>query len=297
MLSILKSLLLQTGLRRSKQEKAYAEELPIDLQHLLPSSNRISGWSGVLDLTKPLAKQLKPLRKQLRSRKVHEDEFAVFRRLNGSPGLFVDIGANAGQSAISFRTVNSSMNILSFEPNPLLEPLLKYLKGNLVDNFDYEIFGFSNVDSEMSLYIPVIDNAFVTPLASVERHIFNDEAYDKHLKGLSHTNRYELKDVIIKLRRFDDLVINPTIVKIDAEGHELKCLEGMADTIRRCSPLLMIEGNIRNAEILALLSGWGYMPMLFNKKLNRLVPFDTKLPFVNMFYLPADNSYFDQLLH
>lgn len=294
MLSILKTMLLKIGLRR-KQEKSYAEELPIDLQHLLPSSNRICSWSGVLDLTKPLAKQVKPLRKQLRYGKIHEDEFAIFRRLNGNPGLFVDIGANAGQSAISFRIVNSTMNIQSFEPNPVLEPLLCYLKNNLVDNFDYKILGFSNVDTEMSLYIPVIDNAFVTPLASVERHIFNNEAYDEYLKGLSLTHKYEIRDVIIRLKRFDDLMVNPTILKIDAEGHELKCLEGMADTIQRCSPLLMIESNIRNAEILSLLSEWGYVPMLLNKKLNRLVPFDANLSFVNIFYVPVSNSFFDAL--
>ena len=45
-------------------------------------------------------------------------------------GLFLDVGANDGISALSFRRFSKSYRILSLEPNALLEPALKKLKAS-----------------------------------------------------------------------------------------------------------------------------------------------------------------------
>lgn len=41
----------------------------------------------------------------------------------------------------------------------------------------------------------------------------------------------------------DDFNIFPTLIKIDAEGYEPKILEGARETIRVCSPVLILEVN------------------------------------------------------
>ena len=55
-------------------------------------------------------------------------------------GLFLDVGANDGISALSFRRFSKSYRILSLEPNALLEPALKKLKAS-DPHFDYRMIG------------------------------------------------------------------------------------------------------------------------------------------------------------
>jgi len=51
----------------------------------------------------------------------HEPDFAFFERFSDESGLFLDVGANAGMSAVSFRIFNKCAPILSLEPNPIHE--------------------------------------------------------------------------------------------------------------------------------------------------------------------------------
>lgn len=46
------------------------------------------------------------------------------------------------------------------------------------------------------------------------------------------------------------------LIKIDVEGHEMHVLAGAEETIKRCSPLLYIEGDREALD--ALLAPWGY---------------------------------------
>src|SRR5689334_9570794 len=50
----------------------------------------------------------------------HDPDFAAWRRFAGRDGIFLDVGANVGQSAMSFRIFNRRAPIVSIEPNPLL---------------------------------------------------------------------------------------------------------------------------------------------------------------------------------
>src|SRR5882672_10492632 len=50
----------------------------------------------------------------------HEkDYFGLQSLLSDGDGLFLDIGANDGVSALSFRSINSRYSILSVEPNAM----------------------------------------------------------------------------------------------------------------------------------------------------------------------------------
>ena len=61
-------------------------------------------------------------------RRAHEPEFEMFRYLGHQPGrVFLDIGANTGQSAMSFRIYDARTRIVSLEPNPALAPELEFV--------------------------------------------------------------------------------------------------------------------------------------------------------------------------
>jgi hypothetical protein len=57
-------------------------------------------------------------------RKPHDPDFAVFGLFPERVGPFLDVGANAGMSAMSFRIYNRSP-IISIEPNPYHEADLR----------------------------------------------------------------------------------------------------------------------------------------------------------------------------
>ena len=254
----------------------------------LPSPNPIRDWSGVLDLSESIDKHVRPQREQLASGRPHEREFEIFARLEGLSGLFVDVGANVGQSAISFRCVNRSMRVASFEPNPVLEPLLRYVRDHLLEGFEYQMIGVSDVEAVLPLYIPVVDNAYVTPLASMQRDIFERKEDRERLLRFSLHGGYEVREVPIRLKRLDSLGLEPTVVKVDAEEHELRCLAGMVETLKKFWPLCMFESNSRNGEIIAAFAALGYRPFAYDPERKRLVPYPAPpIEPCNIFYVPA----------
>lgn len=207
-----------------------------------------------------------------------------FAGMEGNNELFIDVGANAGQSAVSLRSVNSSLRILSFEPNPLLEPLLGRIRGELLDGFDYQMVGLSDHRHSTVLYVPVIDDLVVTPLATLDRSVFERELYHHQLIELSLAGAYEITEVTVRLERFDDLGLDPAVIKIDTEEHELSCLVGMMETIDRCSPILMIEDNPQSNEVATLLATVGYEPFLYDASTDELVPLPAQFKAINIFY-------------
>ena len=69
-------------------------------------------------------------------------------------GLFLDVGANDGISALSFRRFSRSYDIFSVEPNRMLEPALKRLKARDLQ-FDYRIIGAGAVRTRLQFHVPV----------------------------------------------------------------------------------------------------------------------------------------------
>lgn len=265
------------------------ETLRLDRQVPSPE-NPIGEWSGILNPTGNDERNFAPLRAQLESGMPHEPEFRFFAGLEGVEGLFIDAGANAGQSAVSLRSVNHSLRILSFEPNPLLEPLLRRVSNELLDMFEYRMTGLSDHRRSTVLHVPVIDDLLVTPLATLDRSVFDREHYHDQLVGLSLEGRYEVTEVTVELERFDDLGLDPTVIKIDTEEHELSCLAGMMETIDRCSPILMIEDNPQSNEIASLLARVGYEPLLYDANADELVPLPAQFEATNTFYVRSARS-------
>jgi len=232
---------------------------------------------------------LAPLRAQIERGMPHEEEFGFFATLEGVDGLFVDAGANIGQSAVSLRCVNRSLRILSFEPNPMLEPVLRRVRDELLPRFDYRMTGLSDRQESKVLFVPVIDDLLVTPLATLDPSLFDRPHFQEQLEGLALNGTYDIERVTVQLEALDAFDLEPAVVKIDAEEHEVSCLRGMLETIRRCRPIFMIELNSREAEITTLLGSLGYRRFAFDPEAGELVSSVESLRPVNLFYVHRDD--------
>ena len=62
---------------------------------------------------------------------------------------------------------------------------------------------------------------------------------------------------------------NVTFIKYDIEGYELKALKGSEQTIKKYSPVIVIEQNKGNLHARELLESWGYVCKSIDKVFNQ----------------------------
>jgi FkbM family methyltransferase len=197
----------------------------------------------------------------------HEPEYRLLAALQGSKGLFVDVGANSGQSARSFRVFNTSLDILSFEPNRLLEPDLRFTRRLLGPTFRYRMQGLGSAPSRTTLYVPQRGPTSHTPWATLERELLlRDRAMiERELGG-----PFRIVETPVEVQRFDDLGLHPAVIKIDVEGLELDVLQGMEAALAQDEPLLLIEQNSSSASVAAWLEARGYLLWAYDAQRHHL---------------------------
>lgn len=167
----------------------------------------------------------------------HKDYYGFKHLTTATGGLFVDVGANDGISALGFRQVNKSYHILSIEPNQNHEPALYAVKRRM-KRFDYKIVGAGSRRGQKILYIPKAAGVSIDTLASL--HIdfvkLTSTFYSKNQK-ITYTKQ------VVDIIPLDTLKLHPDIIKIDTEGNELDVLHGLRQTIGRYRPCILIESR------------------------------------------------------
>jgi len=198
----------------------------------------------------------------------HEPDFRLFAALAGERGLFLDVGANSGQSARSLRIFNAELDILSFEPNRLLEPELHFTRRMLGPSFRYRMHGLGSAAQRATLFVPVVGSSPQTPWATADRQMLerNRPAVEAEL------GPFEIAEVPIEICRGDDLELHPIAMKIDVEGLELDVLRGLEATLQRDEPLLLIERNSGWPAVAAWLEARGYRLWNYDAAENKLLP-------------------------
>ncbi len=154
-------------------------------------------------------------------------------------GLFLDIGANDGISAIGFHHIHSDYRIISLEPNrsheASLRRLLRKLKG-----FNYHILGAGATHEKLKLYVPFFHGVPIYTAASTSLE-FVKTSMANQFKHAASSIAYQ--ENIVDIVPVDELGLKPDIIKIDTEGHDLAVLKGMMKTIEQYRPVVMIEFN------------------------------------------------------
>jgi FkbM family methyltransferase len=225
------------------------------------------------------------LRRRFRRGFMHEPDFQFFRRFEGSRGLFLDVGANIGQSALSFRVANSTCSILSFEPNPDMEYGLREVKRLLGAGFDFRMVGLGAVSTTMSLHVPYVRGVPFTQFATFHRDGLEDNPdLRRRFLELAGTERFTIVAKSIELVRCDDLNLKPEFMKIDVEGGEFDVLQGAEETLARCRPIVMTEGN----AVRRFLEDRDYAMCVYRPEYNSITPATDGDVSLNYFFIPTE---------
>jgi len=155
----------------------------------------------------------------------------VIRRLvNPDGGVFVDVGANIGQTVLDLFSSHPSARYVGFEPNVSCVFYLKELiRVNSFGRCHVIPAALSNVNGCLQLFRH--KGSQQDTCATIIPDLRPGRAYDVD---------------IIPCVRFDDIypglnVGNVQFVKIDVEGSELEALIGMSKSLRAFRPIVLCE--------------------------------------------------------
>jgi FkbM family methyltransferase len=216
----------------------------------------------------------------------HGGDFAGLGRLAATDGLFLDVGASSGTSAMSFRVFNRRSPILSIEPNRILEPELRFLK-RIVPRFDYRIAAAGDERGTISMYVPVYNGVPLTAYssASLEDLLSEGSGLRDWLGERVASRHLRIEEVTSPILPLDDLELSPAIIKVDVEGSELPVLRGLAATLERSHPILLIERSRDFEEIRRLLGDRAYRPYCYRPDTAEFVRFGQRCEGPNVFFL------------
>jgi len=216
------------------------------------------------------------------TRFAHEEDFQIFSHFDKKNTLFLDIGANDGISAKTFRLYNKLSKILSIEINPINQKKLKKLKCE-IDNYDFKMIGASSVNSKALLYQAYFKNFHLSSFDSLSF----DEIYESLKTSLFDKKRLKyikIKKKKVSLIKLDQLNLKPDIIKIDIQGHEMNALKGLIKTIKKYRPLLLVEFNKDSLKIIKFLKRYDYKPFVYRSYNRKLFPLKKNTAF-NFFLL------------
>jgi FkbM family methyltransferase len=154
----------------------------------------------------------------------HDQNFLPKILAHINPGdNVVDVGAFVGDHTIAYaRAVGKSGRVYAFEPNPMA---LECLSHNL--------FADSQENNRVIIHAVALgEEAGSVPLSGNNGN-WGGAYVGEHMKIGQ-----------VACRKLDDYNLSPDLIKIDAEGYELKVLRGAERTIEAHRPKLVIEMNV-----------------------------------------------------
>jgi len=160
--------------------------------------------------------------------------YKFFEKKNGV--RILDVGANNGISALSFKKLYPNSQITSFEPNPRhrksLERACKQCSG-----IQFQVLGVGETAGVLTFYQPTLNNVALHTATSTDLNFVKLQ-----LAGIGiDISKVEFDEFTSPVINLDSLDLSPHIIKIDCEGFELPILKGAKETIRTHKPIILTE--------------------------------------------------------
>lgn len=235
-------------------------------------------------LTPSQKQQLRLIKSSKEANLIHDVDFECFKNNNEDGLIIVDVGANRGQSIVSFKNIFPNSKIISFEANQLFGPVLEEVSSWYQDVQVYN-YGLGRSDQELDFYVPVIDGVSYLEEGSTRQDNFEKPWVRERFQ--SYGRKLEFEKFLVSIKRAEDVLIGKKIdvIKIDVEGAEMDVLSSMDKIIEGSHPVFLIENSDWD-NVTDYLRSKGYECYQYLADNNRLIPLKTAC--TNSFYIHKD---------
>lgn len=223
----------------------------------------------------------------------HEKTYYGFRHLAvGEDGLFLDVGANNGCSAVGFRRLVPHYRIVSIEPNRCHAPALARL-GRRLDRFEYLLVAAGRERGQAVLHTATYRGVPLHTGASLSLAYGRTACARQFSPRVMRRIRWTRQ--VVDVLPLDELQLEPDLVKIDAEGCDYEILLGLRQTVARHRPCVLVEYDpALRTELRAFCDELGYALFAYDHRRDRFRPFDetrvtpTRARPLNVFLMPSE---------
>lgn len=154
----------------------------------------------------------------------------TFHRTLFRPGTLIDAGAHDGALALPLAALPGAV-VHAFEPLPAAFARLSAAAQGRI-HLHQSALGAG--PARLSLAVPVVGGVRQEQWASLAKDYDAIRAADPRVQAIER--------VEVEVRALDSFgFTDVTAMKIDVEGAEAELIEGAADTLRRCQPVLSVE--------------------------------------------------------
>jgi FkbM family methyltransferase len=168
-----------------------------------------------------------------------EAELEYLKGIVDPKGCVADIGANLGNHTIYFASVLGAEQVVAFEPGEWAHPRLTF---NVALN---------QVGDRVQIH--------KVALSDTAGEAWMDFWAEDNHGTLAITDEGQGEKVEVRVGDEYFTERNVTLIKVDAERHELKVLKGLSATINRCRPVIAVEVlQTERPEMEAFLTSLGY---------------------------------------
>jgi FkbM family methyltransferase len=184
-----------------------------------------------------------------------EREIRLLRYLVDPRRAAIDIGAAEGVYAFHLRRL--AKRCIAFEPNPSSVSELK----RTLSGVEVHQAAVSAVEGYAILRVPIVNGIRYTGWATIEPK-----------NRLTELPSHTVQEIRVRTVCPDQMELGDVgFVKIDVEGHELDCLIGLSELLKRCRPNLLIEVGAAHrggslAELRRRLDPLGYVALRVDER-------------------------------
>lgn len=151
------------------------------------------------------------------------------RRLDSSPGTFIDIGVNVGQTLIKILEIDPNRVYIGFEPQIACSyNVEQFLRLNDLKNAEVLPIALSDSNNIVKFY----SQGQFDEMASLKTKVAGAEI----MPSVSHVQA-RIGDEVLRELEIGEICA----IKIDVEGAELQVLRGLQETLRTKSPPIIFE--------------------------------------------------------
>lgn len=175
------------------------------------------------------------------NQRYHEKDYSFLEMFGDiTNGTILDIGANLGQSSLSFLKL-TKMDVIAVEPQINLLESLQLIQRNFgKGRMRIENKGAGDICGQLSFFVPAFEKEY-----SEEASFLQERALARASAcNFSKTGLIKKEVPVETVHEMVKNIKKPVFfVKIDAEAFEEKVIHGMRETIKKYHPLILLEYN------------------------------------------------------